>query len=155
MRLFNSCSLFIGLALFASFSSVLGQPPLSMSGFAWAENLIFDGKCDCSHASVFLWGCLISRPSRGNLFVSDAQTGIFWRISLDSTRNQYSRQVHVGNFSRCLGLAIDPTGVALFGIAIAADSTSYLIKMDPSAPGVWTTVAKTAKPGNGPRCSPR
>lgn len=55
----------------------------------------------------------------------------------------------MGNFTRTLGLAIDPTGTVLYGIAIDEQKRSMLIKMDPQRPNIWSPLAVTDKPGNG------
>ncbi len=60
-------------------------PPLEMTGYLWAENLDFDGK--------------------GNLFVSDSETGEIWRIWWSGSA--WTQEVYFDDARAALGLATD------------------------------------------------
>jgi len=118
-------------------------PLLNISGFAWAENLFFDGA--------------------GNLFVSDFQTGTLWRIFYDFETGDYV----VGPFSSSnsfAGLAEWPwdssssaTGVPLgFPVPTLFAAASYngnatLVALNSSADigSIADVVADISDMGNG------
>jgi sugar lactone lactonase YvrE len=65
------------------------------TGFAWAENLVFD--------------------NRGNLFVSDVTRGEIHKIVLNA-KNEYEQVLHIASFDAIRGLASEEDGSKLYGV---------------------------------------
>jgi hypothetical protein len=51
-------------------------PLLNMTGFAWAENMVYNAVAQA-------------------LFVSDTTTGTIWKVTLDREHNRYTREVYL------------------------------------------------------------
>jgi len=83
------------------------------------------------------------------MFVSDAVTGIFWRIGYNASAGQYQRWIHVNGFSRALGLAITPDGTQLYGAATTTAGEYVIIAMDPKVQKQYKILARLEKAGNG------
>jgi outer membrane protein assembly factor BamB len=109
-------SLLVILAAFIS--AVAGEgalPMLNIDGFAWAENLVFDGL--------------------GGLFVSEASRGELIRISYDMQTKNYTTRVHVSNgLKQFGGLSVTPEGFTLYAAAVFSDSKNGIISVPTSAP---------------------
>jgi hypothetical protein len=83
-------------------------PMLNMDGFAWAENLAFDGI--------------------NGLFVSEAVRGQILRISYDIQAKNYTMDVHVSKgFKQIGGLSVTPDGQTLYAGAVFEDKTFGII----------------------------
>lgn len=118
-------SLSLGLILSTSTASVSAQT-LEIDGFAWAENLEFDG--------------------HGNLFVSDSLRGEVWRIYLYN--GEYRQDLFMSGFEAVGGLAVTPDGLHMY--ACARTSSEYMIiSFSTTRPFEWAMVAILPKSGNG------
>lgn len=79
-------------------------PTLNIDGFAWAENLAFDGI--------------------GGLYVSEAVRGQLWRISLDKSGANYTSEVYITKgFKQFGGLAPTGDGKLLYAAAVFEDKS--------------------------------
>lgn len=84
-------------------------PMLNIDGFAWAENLAFDGL--------------------GGLFVSESVLGSLFRISYNEAASNYSIQTHISRgFKQFGGLAPTPDGKELYAGVVFEDGAFGIIK---------------------------
>lgn len=119
--------------LLSSSVALAALPRLSLDGFSWAEQLVFDGI--------------------GSMFVSDAVSGQLWRVYLCG--DTYCKTVHLEEgFIQFGGLAVTPDGSTLYAGVTFIDKSKGLVKTStaPTAPGKfseWTLVAKTLHQPNG------
>ena len=107
-------------------------PVLDVRGFAWAENLVFDGQ--------------------GNLFVSDTTTGILYRIYLSADKLSYRKDEHVaaGSFNKINGLAISADGSTVYAVAeLTSDKNPYLVSIPTTITNTFTPLIQTPRLGNG------
>jgi sugar lactone lactonase YvrE len=104
-------------------------PTLDMSGFAWAENMAFDG--------------------RGSLFVSDAVQGILYRVFLQGS--QYQREAHLqgGDWSGVDGLAASQDGSIVFAVVGSLLGSSRVLAVDAAQPNTYKTLCALPAKGNG------
>jgi len=106
-------------------------PLLVMPGFAWAENLVFDGL--------------------GNLFVSEAVRGELWRINLNANGSAYDGSVYLDRgFKQFGGLVVSPDGERIYA-GVTFDDKSYGIIVAPTTSkiGTSTVLARTKHQPNG------
>ena len=101
--------------------------PLDMEGFAWAENLTFDG--------------------RGGLIVSDAFTGDIWRIEHDGEGHR--RTLIATGFEGALGLAYLRVGGPLFAAVRTLDDTAPYQIVAIAGDGTTTTIVSLPEAPNG------
>jgi hypothetical protein len=107
-----------------------GVPNLNITGFSWAENLFFDGQ--------------------GNLFVSDLNTGILWKVFYNDTSSTYEK-APFSQFDKVAGLTLVKTDhdVTIFA-ATTLNSNATLVALNPNATtGTPVIVAELANMGNG------
>ena len=130
------------MVIFLSFMSLLAisnaeLPMLSVGGFSWAENLVFDGL--------------------GGLYASEMHRGELIRISLCEDKQTYCQAVHVSGFSNIGGLAVSPDGNTIYAAVswdnktngiIAASTKPPTPSQDPNS-STYTIIGKTTKKPNG------
>lgn len=122
IQLLLSCSLVL---------SCVALPKLNFDGFAWAENLCFDGI--------------------GHVFVSEAIRGELWRISLCANETSYCGGVYVEGFDMVGGMVATNDGAYLYaGVTFLDDAGYGIIKVPTAEPiGNYTVVVKTSHHPNG------
>ena len=107
----------------------LCQPLLSIDGFSWAENLVFDGK--------------------GNLFVSEAVRGEIWRIFLSESGN-YSKNIHLSEgLSQVGGMVVSPDAKYLYAGVTFDDKSQGIINVSTIENDQYTVLTKTMHQPNG------
>jgi sugar lactone lactonase YvrE len=101
-------------AILSASSEVL--PNLVVSGFSWAENLVFDGY--------------------GSLFVSDAVRGEIWRINLCNDGTEYCHRLQLTDGLRSAGgMQVSPDGKTIYVGATLDDKTHVLISTEANPVG--------------------
>lgn len=104
----NLFSLLIVVILVALTWAESTLPMLNVDGFAWAENLAFDGL--------------------GGLFISEAVSGQLWRISYDIQSKNYTSSIHITKgFKQFGGLSVTPDGHSIYAGVIFSDKTYGII----------------------------
>jgi len=112
--------------------AVTALPTLNMSGFAWAENLVFD--------------------AHGNLYVSDTMTGILWRIHLSADQQSYVRDEFIssGHFHRINGLTVTEDGNTIYAVVeLASNKEPWLVSFSINHPNQYQPLVMTPVLGNG------
>lgn len=106
-------------------------PYLSVPGFSWAENLVFDGI--------------------GNMFVSDAVRSELWRIYLCENRTEYCHNVHLSEGLKGIGgIQVSEDGLTLYAGATLRNKSYALISTSTSeSHGRFEIVALTKNKPNG------
>lgn len=120
--------IFVVMICFAGLSAVYADlPMLSIDGFAWAENLHFDGL--------------------GGLFVSESVLGQLFRISYNASSNSYVRTTHISQgFKQFGGLAVTADGQILYAAVVFEDKSFGVIAVStkplPRGDQTYTVVAR-------------
>lgn len=116
MRLFFL--LFVLCGVYSALAYAKNQnnfPMLNIGGFAWAENLAFDGL--------------------GGLFISENDRGKLYRINYDKQANNYTVNEHVSRgFKQFGGLSVTPDGQTLYAGGAFDDNTFGVISVPTKAP---------------------
>jgi hypothetical protein len=100
--------LFVVVCLAAKLDMFLSLPVLNIDGFAWAENLVFDGI--------------------GGLFVSESVRGELWRISLNPVTGNYTSAIHVTKgFKQFGGLSATENGQIIYAAVVFEDKSNGII----------------------------
>jgi len=127
----------LGMTALASTGSATSEaelPLLNVDGFAWAENLAFDGY--------------------GNLFVSEAVRGELWKITLNANGTAYDAGIHLTDgVSQFGGLQISPDGSTVYaGATLPDDSHALLSTSATVSDGTFEVVVVTKNQANGLAC---
>jgi hypothetical protein len=106
-------------------------PNLNVDGFAWAEQLVFDGL--------------------GSMFVSDAVLGELYRIQLCNNATSYCSEVYLTDGVKQFGgLAVTNDGTKLFaGVTMDDDSKAIVTTSTSNANGAYNILAKLDHQPNG------
>ena len=118
-------------AAFLLASILPGSAPaqtLSVEGFAWAENLTFDG--------------------RGHLFVSENLRGEVWRIEADG-EGGYTSALHLSGFEAVLGLAASEDGHIIYAVGRLLDDSPLVFGFSADVPETWWVIAPVPQSPNG------
>jgi hypothetical protein len=126
---------FVSCALVFQFGQAEVLPDLLISGFAWAENLVFDGF--------------------GSLFVAESVRGELWRINLCEDGKNYCSKIQLTDGLKAVGgMQIPPDGKTIYAGA-TLDDGSYVVITTPANPegaANFTVIASTIKQPNGVAC---
>lgn len=124
-------------ALFAFFATLaVGAetlPNLVVSGFSWAENLVFDGF--------------------GNLFVCDSVRGEIWKINLCKAGTAYCSELQLTDgLTSVGGMQIPPDGKTIYAGATLDDNKTHILmstEANPSGKATFKTLVQTKYQPNG------
>lgn len=119
----------------ASSVAEVALPDLVVSGFSWAENLVFDGF--------------------GSLFVAESVRGEIWKINLCNDGKEYCSTIQLTDgISSVGGMQIPPDGKTIYAGATLSDGTPVLISTPahPMGASNFTVITKTVHQPNGVAC---
>ena len=132
MQLFLPALCLACLAFFSQASTDV--PMLVFPGFAWAENLAFDGL--------------------GSLWVSEAVRGELWKINLNKNSTAYEGRVYLSNgVSQFGGLQVSPSGTEIYaGVTLKDKSYALIVVPTTDRIGSFKIITQTKHQPNGLAC---